>query len=52
MIWSSHVTGGHIIACCEEISEKVRGGRQVERKGQQQGPMETITKVAVQRSDN
>ena len=26
---------------CEEISEKGRGGRKVERKGQQQGPMKT-----------
>ena len=26
---------------CEERSEKSRGGRKVERKGQQQGPMET-----------
>ena len=26
---------------CEERSEKGRGGRKVERKGQQQGPMET-----------
>ena len=26
---------------CEEIPEKGRGGRKVERKGQQQGPMET-----------
>ena len=25
---------------CEERSEKGRGGRQVEREGQQQGPME------------
>ncbi len=29
-----------------------RGGRKAERKGQQQGAMETIIKVAVQRSDN
>ena len=34
----------------EERSEKGRGIK-VERKGQQQGPMEKITKVAVQRSD-
>ena len=26
---------------CEEISEKGKGGRKVERKGQQQGAMET-----------
>ena len=25
---------------CEKISEKGRGGRKMERKGQQQGPME------------
>ena len=30
-------TGG----LCEEKSEKGRGGREVERKGQQQGAMET-----------
>ena len=29
---------------CEERSEKGRGGRKVERKGQQQGPMETSDK--------
>ena len=37
---------------CEETSEKGRGGRKVVRKGQQQGPVEKITKVAVQRSHN
>ena len=31
---------------CEERSEKGRGGRKVERKGQ--GAMEKITKVAIQ----
>ena len=31
---------------CEEISEKGRGGRKVERKGQQQGPMETNYKCS------
>ena len=36
---------------CEERSEKGRGGRKVERKGQQQGPMAKITKEAIQWSD-
>ena len=36
---------------CEERSEKGRGGRKGERKGQQQGPMETNYKLAVLRSD-
>ena len=27
---------------CEERSEKARGGKKVERKGQQQGPMGKI----------
>ena len=36
---------------CEERSEKGRGGRKVERKGQQQGPMKQISKVAILRSD-
>ena len=31
---------------CEERSEKGRGGRKVERKGQQQGPMETNYKCS------
>ena len=35
---------------CEERPGKGRGGRKVERKGQQQGPMETNYK-AVHRSD-
>ena len=35
----------------EEISEKGRGGRKWERKGQQRGTMGNITKVAAQRSD-
>ena len=30
----------------KEIYQKGRGGRKVQRKGQQQGPMETITKIA------
>ena len=32
---------------CEERSEKGRGGRKVERKGQQQGAMVKITKIGV-----
>ena len=36
---------------CEERSEKGRGGRKVERKGQREGAMEKIMKVAVQRCD-
>ena len=31
----------HSEGLCEERSEKGGGGRKVERKGQQQGPMET-----------
>ena len=37
---------------CEERSKKDRGGRKVERKGQQQGAMEKIREVAIQQSDN
>ena len=36
----------------EQRSKKSRGGRKVERTGKQQGAMENITKVAVQRSDH
>ena len=35
----------------EDRPNKGRGRRQAERKGQQQGTMEKITKAAVQRSD-
>ena len=36
---------------CVKISRKGRGGRQVERKGQQPGVIETITKAVIQRGD-
>ena len=39
-------------ALCEERSEKGRGERKLERKGQQCGPMEKSTKVTIQWSDN
>ena len=44
-------TTGKMGGLCEERYEKGREGRKMERKGQQQGEMEKITKVAVQRSN-
>ena len=48
----SRKTTAEMGGLCEERAEKGGGGRTVERKGQQQGPMEKITKVAVQPCDN
>ena len=52
MLWKTRKATAKMGGLYEERPKKGRGGRKVERKGQQRGPVEKLTKVAVHRSVN